>query len=337
MSRRKDELRNLLTGSPAPETPPVEAAKPESAPRAASGAVKAMGLQLHGLKSGAEDARALRETLRRGDTVVEINPALIEPAFVSDRLSQGAAHDESFEALKASIADGGQEVPVLLRPHPDAAKAASGHYQAAYGHRRIAAARELGRPVRAVVRELTDEALVIAQGKENSERRDLSFIERAMFAHALMRHGLERATVQAALSVHPSELTRLLQVAEAVPEAFVRAIGPAPRVGRPRWLALAERLRGEAAKVKASQEINGERFRQAASDERFQLLFDRLEKRGAKTPPPAVLQGAKGERLGEMKAGARTASLTLPGDFAAFLARALPELHARFIKESEGD
>ena len=36
--------------------------------------------------------------------------------------------------------------------------------------------------MRAIIQALTDAELVIAQGKENAERRNLSFIERALFA-----------------------------------------------------------------------------------------------------------------------------------------------------------
>jgi ParB family chromosome partitioning protein len=95
--------------------------------------------------------------------VVEIDAALIEPSPFADRLSAGETDDPDFAALKDSIAAHGQQVPVLLRPHADADKAARGLYQAAYGHRRVQAARALGRPVRAVVRTLDDAALALAQ------------------------------------------------------------------------------------------------------------------------------------------------------------------------------
>ena len=84
----------------------------------------------------------------------------------------------------------GQQVPILVRPHPEI----EGRYQIAYGHRRARAARELGRPVRAVVRQMSDAELVVAQGQENSARRDLSFIERALYAAKLERAGFDRET-----------------------------------------------------------------------------------------------------------------------------------------------
>ncbi len=43
----------------------------------------------------------------------------------------------------------------------------------------LKAVRRLELQVKAIVRKLTDDELVLAQGKENAERRNLSFIERA--------------------------------------------------------------------------------------------------------------------------------------------------------------
>ncbi|MGO4611618.1 ParB/RepB/Spo0J family partition protein, partial [Variovorax sp. 2RAF20] len=72
--------------------------------------------------------------------------------------------------LVEQIREHGQQVPILVRPHPQA----KGRYQVAYGHRRLAAAKKLGLSVRAVVRDLTDDQLVVSQGQENSARTNLS-------------------------------------------------------------------------------------------------------------------------------------------------------------------
>ena len=58
--------------------------------------------------------------------------------------------------------------------------------------------------MRAVLRHLSDAELVVAQGKENNERRDLSFIERALFAAHLEERKFDRDTIQAALGVDKS-------------------------------------------------------------------------------------------------------------------------------------
>ncbi len=341
MNTRKDRLRSLLGGqgaeaaSASPASPPGAAEQPK---RASSAAVKAMGLSLGTLSQEADEARRLRETLAAGERVVEIDPALIEPSPFADRLSKAETDDPDFEALTRSIAAHGQQVPVLLRPHADAEKAARGLYQIAYGHRRVEAARALARPVRAVVRALDDAALALAQGKENAERRALSFIERALFARTLLGHGFDRATVQAALAVHKSEMTRLLQVAEAVPRHVARAIGPAPRAGRPRWMALGALLAEDRSGL-ANDEMAAADFRAADSDTRFQRLFDRLSAsargRGAQAGGKARrIAGADGQAIAELARAGRAARLTIPESagegFADYVAARLPDLHAAF-------
>lgn len=342
MSSRKNQLRSLF-GAPTPETAGeapagVPAASEPQHKRATSAAVKAMGLSLGSLSQEAETARKLRDTLAAGEQVVEIDPALIERSPYADRLSDGARNDEDFTALKASIAEHGQQVPVLLRPHGDVGKATQGVYQTAYGHRRVQAARELGRPVRAVVRTLDDAALVLAQGKENAERRALSFIERAFFARTLLEHGFDRATAQAALAVHKSEMTRLLQVSEDIPPHIARAIGPAPKAGRPRWQGLGELL-GKDVGGLAQDEITTQGFLDADSDTRFQRLFERLtasarSRTSSRKNAPVRITDASGTQIADMAKAGRAMRLTITENagegFADFLAQELPRLHEAF-------
>jgi plasmid partitioning protein RepB len=79
----------------------------------------------------------------------ELDPNLVEPSFIADRME---ATDESYRTLVASIAAQGQLIPILVRPHPEG----SGGYQVAFGHRRLRAAAELGRPIRCMVKPLSD-------------------------------------------------------------------------------------------------------------------------------------------------------------------------------------
>lgn len=352
MNTRKDKLRSLFAGN-TPDgagegtgaNPPSAPALPESsARRSTSTAVKAMGLSLGNLSVEAQEARRLREMLAAGETVVELDATKLERSPYVDRLSEGAQNDEDFATLLESMREHGQQVPVLVRPHPDAEKAARGIYQIAYGHRRVQAARELGIPVKAVVRELTDTDLVLAQGKENAERRSLSFIERAFFAKSLIDHGFDRATAQAALAVHKSEMSRLLQVAETVPLKVVRAIGPAPKAGRPRWLALGALLENDVAGF-AEMEMASDAFRQADSDARFQRLFKRLE---ASAKPRGIIKGkaaqsikANGKPIAELTRAGNAARLTIPDSagsgFADYLGSRLPEIYRDFEQQKGGE
>ncbi|WP_411034289.1 plasmid partitioning protein RepB [Shinella sp. BYT-45] len=293
---RKNSIKALFGGDilpagpqAAPETKSMPSAgDPPAGPgRASSGAVKAMGLTLSSITREAEEARVLRQALQEGERVVALDTDRIDASFVSDRLSDEERDDPDFLALVESIRESGQQVPILVRPAAGQGPGEGERYQVAYGHRRLKAARRLGQPVKAIVKPLSDDELVLAQGKENAERRNLSFIERALFAHTLVGRGFERKLVCDALAVQKSELSRLLQVAEAVPFRFVRDIGPAPKAGRERWMALGALFQnGNGAEIeKAEDEVASERFRTAPSDERFQLLFDRLMRRTPKAAP----------------------------------------------------
>lgn len=354
MNTRKDRLRSLFAGTgpdgagegAATSVPSAPAAPEASGRRSTSAAVKAMGLSLGNLSVEAQEARRLREALAAGETVVELDATKLERSPYVDRLSEGAHNDEDFATLLDSMREHGQQVPVLVRPHPEGEKAAGGIYQIAYGHRRVQAARELGIPVKAVVRELTDTDLVVAQGKENAERRSLSFIERAFFAKSLIDHGFDRATAQAALAVHKSEMSRLLQVAETVPLRVVQAIGPAPKAGRPRWLALGALLEKDTAGF-AQMEMASEAFRKADSDTRFQRLFNRLEasarRRGAlkaKTTAKSIA-ALDGKPIAELAKAGKAARLTIPDSagrgFADYLASRLPEIYKDFEQQKGGE
>ena len=347
MNARKDRLKSLFAGEvdagtqPAPGSAPAPAQvqAPALPQRTTSAAVKAMGLTLGSLSQEADEARRLREAIASGEQVIEVDPLNVERSPFSDRLTDDGRDDPEFEQLKASMAEHGQQVPVLLRLHPDPARAARGIYQIAYGHRRVAAARALGRKVQAIVRALDDTELVVAQGKENAERRALSFIERALFARALVEHGFDRSTAMTALSVHKSEMSRLLQVADAVPVHVVRAIGPAPKAGRPRWQALGELLAGDRGGL-AQDEIASDAFRAADSDARFQRLFNRLQasaRRRSETKGRAVrIADGQGRAIAELARTGKTARITIADSagqgFAEFVAERLPEMHAAFLE-----
>ncbi|TKT75861.1 plasmid partitioning protein RepB [Aquamicrobium sp. LC103] len=348
-TKRKDHLRALF-GADLPSLAPTQTEsatpEPEAKPhppveqRSSSGAVKAMGLSLSSMTRELDEARALKEQLAGGDRVIELDPAKIDPSIVRDRLSREDVGDEEFQPLVESLRENGQQVPVLVRPHPTS----PGRYQTAYGHRRIRAAASLAIPVRAIVRELSDAELVLAQGKENTERRSLSFIERAFFAQSLIHHGFERGIVERALSLHKAEMTRYLQVASGIPTHIASAIGPAPKAGRPRWMALSEFFRNPAAAVIAAEEVHSEPFRQASSDERFRRLYVRLERRARppvkKPQAPREINDDAGRVLARLTDGPKPRlefdENAKPG-FAAYVAEVLPELVARFEQEATTD
>jgi ParB family chromosome partitioning protein len=271
---RKNLLDGLL-GTPTEKLPPGNsgAGASPSPTLSQGGAIGSVTRSIAALKSEAQEARTLRHQIEAGQAVVEIDPSRIVSSIIVDRLSHGL---EGLAALVDSIRESGQQVPVLLRPHPDG----SDRYQIAYGHRRVMAARELGRTVRAVIRPLSDAELVVAQGQENSARTDLSFIERALFAAKLEDAGFERAIIMAALAVDKTALSKLIAVARRIPANIIEAIGAAPKAGRDRWLQFADCLRNESDLERASGLLASLSPTETSSDERFQRVFRHLSHEG---------------------------------------------------------
>lgn len=333
---RKSSLDALFGSKPSAKAEPFAAAnQPASEPefaaansvaaspeRRRSGAVRAMGTTLRGLAERADAAASIEA----GSSIVSLDVALIDGSFIADRVPDPT--DPSIAALVESIRESGQQVPILLRPHPQT----PGRYQIAYGHRRVRAAAALSQPVRAVVRPLSDAELVVAQGKENLERRDLSYIERAYFAERLEGHGFPRETISAAMGIGKGDLSTLISVARSVPEAIVAAIGPAPAAGRPRWMALAERIK--ASPVEAEAAIAKLGFAALPTDARFSAVLNAFSFKAVRVPKAQVWKDGAGRKVARIERDAERFSLaidrTIEPEFGEYLLTRLPELLAAF-------
>ena len=174
-------------------------------------------------------------------SIREIDPNIIDDWGPVDRLEEFTAvnvedDDESFEGLKNSIREGGQQVPILVRR----SKATEGRFEAIYGRRRLKACREIGIKVRANVQDIDDATALLAKGLENAARRNLSFYEKARFAVAIQTAGHDAATVRQVLNLSASGHSHLTKVTQNVPVKIGDLIGAAPKSGRPKRTELAE-------------------------------------------------------------------------------------------------
>lgn len=326
----RDILKNMVSSSGSEASKTSTQPHPQHKP---AGAVRAMNLSLGRLGDEAAQARELRSALAAGDKVVELNPNQIEASFIQDRIP--TEKDAALDELIASMRDSGQQVPILVRPHPTK----DNRYQAAYGHRRLRAAIVLERPVKAIVRQLSDEELVVAQGQENGPRVDLSFIERALFAKRLEQHGFDRERISQALSVDKPETSRLLQVAEAIPTDIILAIGPAPKVGRPRWLAFAELLKDNAAANRIAAAIAELQFAAIDTNDRFARLWTKAQPpKVSKKDTGGKIRTRNGIILASMERTAKGAKITVTSeDFAKFLDARMSVLVEQFEKENASE
>lgn len=331
---RKDTLKSMLSrrergelphGNSSGEVPEVEKEREEEKKlqHIRSGAVGAMGRSLGSIANAADQARAL---IAAGSAVVELDPAKIEGSFISDRL---AGDSEAYDRLVDAIRETGQKSPILVRPHPTKAD----RYQIAYGHRRVRVLAQLGKPVKAVVQNLTDEELVIVQGQENSARADLSYIERALFALALEAKGYDRRVIMTALSMEKTQLSRLMAVGHSLPRELVEAIGPAPKAGRPRWVGLAEKL--ATAKAGAADKVlNDPKFKDADSDARFEMVFAALSAKPARKSAESI-KSVEGVKLASVERKGTKVVLQFDDkatpDFAEYVMQQLSNLHANYL------
>ena len=290
-----------------PPPPPAQPAAEEARPRFPNtGAMSGVKSTLRDLSSNA---------------VREIDPALIDDDGPKDRL---AISDADVAALADSIRQHGQQVPIMVRPLPDA----PGRYRVVYGRRRLRALKLAGMPAKALVRSLTDEQAILAQGQENSLRLDPSFIEKAVFVAELADAGYDVAVIMDALAIDKPMLSRMTKVARTIPADVIRFVGPAHGIGRRRWEDLADLARDHALDLEAIAAGLPADLAQAASDDRFARLADAAtraiarDEAGADTPPALPLTDADGVTIGEMKASPRALSIRLArveGGFADWL------------------
>lgn len=293
-------------------------------------AVGGITRSLSNITQKVERAQELERQLAEGQAVVELDPALIDASFIVDRL--GIAADAQL-SLAEQMREHGQQVPILVRPHPTI----EGRYQVAYGHRRLAAARDIGSSVRAVVRNLNDEQLVVSQGQENNTRSDLSFIERSLFGSRLEDRGFSREIIMSALGVDKAALSKMISVVRRLPIALIEAIGPAPSIGRRRWFELAELLAQDGKPEAAAAFTQSREFQKAGSDQRFDALCTFLSASRARARPIPWLapDNTIPVRIRETDVETTLAfnSKTAPG-FADFVRQRLKSLYLEYQEET---
>lgn len=298
----------------------------------------AAGLAASGTPSMMSTNRALRSARDAvdGHHIWELDPSDIYDTRIADRLDPSDVLD-----LRASIEANGQTVPILVRRHQSEAN----KYLLVYGRRRLEAIRGSDKihKVRALIATLDEEAALKAQVSENAARRDLSYIERAMFSRELAENGYgNQSQIAEVLNASKSAISMAMSVAKNVGPELAYAIGPAHGIGRPRWEAFSkalldsnspiEELIAIAETAKAQSQANDvldvEDNAADSSVAAFEAVFKRLKKQAdpAKASPrekaTAVSLKLDGKPAGQIQRTAKGLRLDLhlqDQDFAAWL------------------
>jgi len=244
------------------------------------------------------------------NAVREISVEVIEENGPKDRLT---FTDADVVTLAESIKAHGQQVPIMVRPIADK----PGHYKIVYGRRRLRALRSLGIPAKALVRSLSDEEAILAQGQENTQRLDPSFIEKALFAAELATSGYEQVIILDALAVDKPMLSRMTKVARSIPKSVIEQIGSAHGIGRRRWEELADQSRSESVdleQITAALQLDATK----SSDDRFSMISDAITQAlkpkaaGKQAPSPTLsIKLSDGTALAEVKETARALTFKL--------------------------
>ena len=207
MSKRTDTIRSC---SPTPQVETLSADNsPAALPRVSSGSVRSLKDSFSGVERENEELR--RENRSRARSCSRWIRIWSIPRRSTDRFKRSGR--SSFEALKASIQQRGQEVPILIRD----TRLRLGGIRAPMGIEGFGPLANLasrqGGPSKAYRTRIWSSL----KGSRTRRDEDLSFIERAVFAMHLENAGHERSIVQEALSIDRAEASKLLSVARSVP------------------------------------------------------------------------------------------------------------------------
>ncbi|MEF0943425.1 plasmid partitioning protein RepB [Rhizobium sp. BR 362] len=308
-------------------------ASPSAPARVGAGVIGATHKAISDIRDERDRLLAMLEAGSGGST--EIETSLIDPSPFPDRLPDD--NDGLFAEFKKSIEEDGQKIPIQVRVHPTL----TGRYQVIYGHRRLRAARELQRPVKALILEMSDRDLVVVQGIENAARQDLSWIERALFAWRMDEAGIRPRDIYAALGIDDAELARMRSVYRVVPLDVIEAIGRAPKIGRPRWVEFGGSLKAKPEALRAIREtLSDDRVLRLMSNERFSQAMGVLKAPAARLPGRDLRDG-RGKSLARLQISKKELKLMPETErgfrFAAFLEGEMPALIAKFDAADKQD
>lgn len=144
------------------------------------------------------------------DAIVEFSPFVCRMWELHDRIEEYIS-DSTAKAEIESFDRYGQLIPVLGRP----VKGEPGYeVELIYGARRLHIARQLNKPIRVMLRDVSDREAIIAMDAENRHRKDISPYERGFSYARLLRSGFfnSQEELAQALNTSASQVSRLLKL-----------------------------------------------------------------------------------------------------------------------------
>ncbi|MCZ4274162.1 plasmid partitioning protein RepB [Maritalea porphyrae] len=278
-----------------------------------------------------EERDRLLAEAERGGQIITLDPSDIDPSPFRDRLPDDDPRE--FERFKQALQKEGQRTPISVRRDPK-----SEHkYQIVFGHRRWRALADLGQKVEARLGTFSDRDLVVAQGMENAERQDLSWIERALFCAEMEAAGIKPKDIKSALGVDDAQMSKFRTVTRTLPKSIVEAIGRAPNIGRPRWLDLCAAVADGTQLEDLDKTLSSDKVKKMTSDDRFMACLGAIAGQGEAASRPARSAKTTFGDVGEVSFGKSDMRIRVAiqhaDQFRVFMANELPDLEKRFLEK----
>ena len=195
-------------------------AEPQRAPRHRIHSIDHLDRALELQTSTSEDPDA---------RIYDIDPDSIDRSQYRDRAIH-VGDDPEFVNLLDDIRRHGQAVPILVSPTE------SGRYRCVYGHRRAEAARQLGIRVKAIIRTIENEQSLLLQVRENLNRLEITYLERALLWKQLANSNeFTAAAILNILDADRPQLSRYKALTDVVDDKMLECLGAARGIGRPAW------------------------------------------------------------------------------------------------------
>jgi ParB family chromosome partitioning protein len=313
---------------------PQDKSQPSST-TAQKSAVKRVGAGIVGatrrsLTDLREERDKLLESLEDGDNLLMIDAKLIDPSPYNDRLPDD--DNIEFERLKSNIELEGQKVPITVRQNPQDRS----RFQIVYGHRRARALKELGLDAEAILRNYSDRDLVVAQGIENANRQDLSWIEKALFVATMESEKIKPKDIKAALGVDDSQLSKFRLATNSLGAEVINAIGRAPKIGRPRWLELVGLVKSNKDRGELLKTLSADKVLELSSDEKFTAALSYFSEAKPSEVKNSTQKNLPIGDIGSVSFGGTGIKLSIEKKYAEefheFFGKEIDEMVSRFMK-----
>ena len=132
----------------------------------------------------------------------------------------------------------------------------------------------------------------------------------------------------------------MIRIAAALPRDILMQIGPAPEIGRRRWVEFELRWAAHREPSKVAQSVlERDQMQASSSDARFAAVFEALAKADAKAAASSATADliSHGLVLGQIQRGKSASKLTfnksVPSGFVDFIAGQIESLHDQFMQK----